>query len=374
AVPPRHQRLLLFTLAAHPSVGGGDRIERALRLVEAHAHARASRLVMTLGWGPAWFEAIAQPSPVKHAAPLSDTESPIIDTAVACLHLGADDLTLLDAVDHALTAGAGLPAPTAAAGRAGSTPSTPAAAGTTPTTNAAELDLRLVLTLAERRSGFVGEGLPQQATGDLEDAGGVKVRAASPLFMGFKSGMKKNQATEPGVTIDHGRWMGGTMMHVSRISLTLPSWYRTLTDEQRTLRMHGPGVTVKEAFEPGDGLTPPTPDVAATARKYGVVGHTQAAAVARKRDKPLIIRRDFNGVEHGQPLVHFVALSRTVEDFEATRKAMNADKAVAANPEVGAQVNNGINEWLSVKNRANFLVPPRAARAFPGLRPSEVRS
>ena len=45
--------------------------------------------------------------------------------------------------------------------------------------------------------------------------------------MGFKSGLKKNQATEDNVTIAGGPFAGGTTMHNSYMRLRLDSWYRT---------------------------------------------------------------------------------------------------------------------------------------------------
>jgi hypothetical protein len=340
AVAPPHQRLLLFDLAGAPTAAGATWIEAALRRIDALRPA----VFTALGWSAEWFALAGLPSPIPKARALNPAEAPNLDGAICCLHLAAADEQLLEAVDAALTRGAALPGGTAG-----------------------EADVRPVLRLVERRGGFIGAGLPAGHTRDLTTRGGVEVPQASPLFMGFPSGMRRNQATEAAVTIDHGRWRGGSTMHVSRIALTLPSWYATLTDQQRTARMHGPGVSARAALDPGSGLEPATADLGATARRYGVVGHAQAAATARRREKPIILRRDFNGVERGQPMTHFVALARTIEDFEATRKAMDAARAQAASESVGAQVNNGINEWLSVHDRANFLVPPRAMRAFPGL-------
>jgi hypothetical protein len=96
-----------------------------------------------------------------------------------------------------------------------------------------------------------------------------------------------------------------------------------------------------------------------------VVGHAQTSARARRGGKPIILRRDFNTVDGAQAGLHFVALQRTIEDFVITRNAMNAASAQLQNPSITATVNNGINEFIFVLKRANYLLPPRALRSFP---------
>jgi hypothetical protein len=46
---------------------------------------------------------------------------------------------------------------------------------------------------------------------------------------------------------------------------------------------------------------------------------------------------------------------------------MNAAAAPYDNPAITAEVNNGIQEFMLVTNRGNYLVPPRARRSFPLL-------
>ncbi len=101
--------------------------------------------------------------------------------------------------------------------------------------------------------------------------------------------------------------------------------------------------------------------------RYGVIGHAQTSARARKHGKPLIIRRDFNTVDGGQAGLHFVSVQRTIEDFITTRNAMNSSNAQLQNPAIGDTVNNGINEFIFVLKRANYILPSRADRAFPLL-------
>jgi hypothetical protein len=100
---------------------------------------------------------------------------------------------------------------------------------------------------------------------------------------------------------------------------------------------------------------------------YGVIGHAQTSARARRHGRPLIIRRDFNTVDGGQAGLHFVSVQRTIEDFVTTRNAMNAASAQLQNPAITDTVNNGINEFTFVLKRANYVLPTRAERSFPLL-------
>jgi hypothetical protein len=101
--------------------------------------------------------------------------------------------------------------------------------------------------------------------------------------------------------------------------------------------------------------------------RYGVIGHAQTSARARRNGKPLIARRDFNTVDGGQAGLHFVCIQRSIEDFVTTRKAMNATAAQLQNPSITDTVNNGINEFMFVLKRATYILPPRSERSFPLL-------
>ncbi len=80
----------------------------------------------------------------------------------------------------------------------------------------------------------------------------------------------------------------------------------------------------------------------------------------------MIIRRDFDTVDGDQRL-HFVSVQRSIQDFVATRNAMNASGAHNINREITATRNNGINAFIEVRRRANFIMPSRPNRAFPQL-------
>ncbi len=100
---------------------------------------------------------------------------------------------------------------------------------------------------------------------------------------------------------------------------------------------------------------------------YGVIGHAQTSARARRHGRPLIIRRDFNTVDGGQAGLHFVSIQRSIDDFVTTRTAMNAAYAQLQNPAITDTVNNGINEFIFVLKRANYILPPAPTRSFPLL-------
>ena len=60
-------------------------------------------------------------------------------------------------------------------------------------------------------------------------------------------------------------------------------------------------------------------------------------------------------------------MQRTIDDFVTTRTAMNATTAQLENPAITDTVNNGINEFIFVLKRANYILPPRRQRSFPLL-------
>ena len=156
-------------------------------------------------------------------------------------------------------------------------------------------------------------------------------------------------------------------MQVSYMRLSLDTWYQTLSERERVARMYAPQVTPEQVAQfttdaSGD------PDLLNQAiNRYGVIGHAQTSARARRNNKPLILRRDFNTTDSGQAGLHFVSLQRTIEDFITTRNAMNASSAQLQNPSITDTVNNGINEFIFVAKRANYILPTRPNRSFPLL-------
>ncbi len=339
-IAPRFNRLLMLDLRSPPTLDTAHTVEAALRSLERTFAWSHHGLLFTLSWGPAYFHSLGVASPVPPPEPLSATEAPTLDHFQACLHLASDDEARLAAVEAALVHGRPLSGP-------------------------ADMDLRDVFEWRETRTGFNGAGLParHQTVGGIP-SGDVVPRSA-PLYMGFKSGLRRNQATEDSVTITSGPLAGGTTMHVSAMRLRLDSWYGLLDERDRVARMYAPQVTPAQAaaFTTDAPSDPEGFDRAA--RERGVVGHAQAMARVRRNGRPLILRRDFNTTDGGQAGLHFVSLQRSVADFVRTRRAMNASGAAYLNPAITETVNNGVNEFIFVERRANFVMPARRRRVFP---------
>lgn len=343
-LPPRFHRLVLCELAAEPTPARAREAEGALRRVERAVPRGPAGVLLAVGWGPSWFRAIGRPSPVAAAKALSPVEAPALDDPAAIVHLASDDERLLDRVERALFAGGALP------GARG------------------PVSLSGLLRVRTRRTGFVGAGLPRaRQSGTVGLPTDRPIARSAPLYMGFQSGLRKNQATEDDVTIPDGPWAGGTTMHVSAMDLTLDTWYHGVDDAGRVRRMFAADRTPEDVAAHPTGLPNPDRDLAAVAERHGVVGHAQSMAAVRRDGRPRIIRRDFDSRDGDAAQVHFVALQRSIEDFEVTRRAMNAARATNEQAGVGAQVNNGINEWITVTARGNYLLPPRPRRICPGL-------
>jgi hypothetical protein len=348
-MPPRFSRLLFFDVASHPTARDAQLLEAALRTLERGYEWRHSGLLFTAGWGPGYFSGVlGVTAPVPAATALSSFEQPAIDGYHLCLHLASDDEARLAAIEAALVHGTPIPGFPAKG----------------------PLDVSTVLRWQATRSGFVGAGLPA----DRQDVGGIPaghpVPAGAPLFMGFKSGLARNQATEDDVTIAAGPFAGGTTMHASYMRLSLSTWYSQLSQPERVARMYAPQVTPEEA----DGFTTDAesdPGLLGQAiSRYGVIGHAQASATARRDGRPLIIRRDFDTIDGGAAGLHFVSLQRDIQDFIITRTAMNSTSAQLRNPSITSTVNNGINEFIFVLNRGNYILPARRQRSFPLLAPA----
>jgi dye decolorizing peroxidase len=343
-VAPRFDRLLFFDVADSPTPAHARVLEAALRTLERRYVWSPSGLLFTAAWGPAYFErALSIASPVPKARALSSFELPAIDDYELCLHLACDDEHRLEAVEAALLHGAPLDGADGA------------------------LALSGALRWRETRTGFVGAGLPaaNQDTGGIPP--GRPVQRSAPLFMGFKSSLRRNQASEDDVTIADGPFAQGTTMQASYMRLRLESWYGQLDERERVARMYAPQVTPAQARRFTTDAEGDPKLFAQAVSRYGVIGHSQATARARRKGRPLILRRDFNTVDGGVAGLHFVSVQRTIEDFVKTRNAMNATAAQLRNPSITDTVNNGVNEFIFVVKRGNYVVPPRRLRSFPLL-------
>ncbi|MFB6131519.1 MAG: Tat pathway signal protein [Salinigranum sp.] len=356
-LPPRHHVLLAlnYRRGGPPSEADRDTVERAFRSLD-RAYERSNRgLLFTVAYSPAYFERFGRSLPASVDLPrpeaLAPFEDPEPDRSDAIVHLASDAGSVVLGAEEALF------------GRADSING---------------VDVRASIEGAfervDRRTGFVGAGLPA----DNQDVAGVPdskpVSRDAPLYMGFKSGFRKNQATEDRVTIRTGPFAGGTTQHVSRLALDLEQWYEQDGRFERVAKMFCPAHAASSAVEgTGDNLGDSSgmadcPPADRSARGDGVVGHSQKMVAAREDDRPIILRRDFDSTDGGRAGLHFVALQRGIGDFAKTRRVMNGGELPTGSA-VGQRNNNGILQYITVERRGNFLVPPRDLRALPPARP-----
>jgi hypothetical protein len=337
---PRHYRILLLNLDAEPSEESAATVERAMRTLEQAYEFSADGLLHMLGWGSAYFERLGalSGSPIRHPKVLSRTDDPDLLAFDAALVLASHVPSQLVATEQAMFGDRG-------------------------TLGGAAVEDRLgdVFSFAERRTGFLGEGLPAKHA----DAEGVPadIPDDAPNFTGFGTGRKGTQATVERVTIDDGPFAGGTTMHLSQLTESLDSWWE-MADSEQVEQLFSP------EFSPEDiDMDPSLPFADAVeehAAEEGVVGHWEKAARARDKDgQPRLLRRDFDTVDGGQAGVHFLSLQREIEDFERVRDAMNGWWLRDEHADVTDRSNNGILEFITVVSRANFYIPPRDKRAFP---------
>ena len=343
-ISPRFDRLLFFDVRATPTPASAVLLEAALRTLARRYRWGPAGLLFTAGWGPTYFtRVLGVSSPIPTATGLSNFESPAIDHYHLCLHLACDDDERLAGIEAALVRGASLPG----------------ADGT--------LAISPALIWRETRTGFVGKGLPAAHQNVRGIPPGHPVSPQSPLFMGFKSGLRKNQATEDSVTLADGPFAEGTTMQVSYMRLRLDSWYGMLDERERVARMYSPETTPEQVRHFTTDAESEPNLINQAIRRYGVIGHSQTSSLARRHGKPLIIRRDFNTVDGGHSGLHFVSVQRSIDDFIITRNAMNATGAHLENRAITDTVNNGINEFMFVLKRANYILPSRSDRSFPLL-------
>lgn len=224
-----------------------------------------------------------------------------------------------------------------------------------------------VFERADRRTGFIGPGVPRRELGRDE------IHSRSPLSMGFVSGFADNQASEDTVAIADGPFEGGSTLQLSRLRLDLDSWYDLEKDERVTL-MFSPDHTEEDVGEVGEflandsGLTAEMDDrLEDHAEKKGVVGHTQKLADSRDENfEPLILRRsEAVSTDDPHPGFNFISLQRRLEDFVDVRRAMDGDHLDVDLDDA----DSGILDYHTVERRGAYLLPPRSLIALPPAQP-----
>ncbi|MFC7132919.1 MULTISPECIES: DUF7405 family protein [Salinibaculum] len=357
-VPPRHHALVQFDYDDDtPTAADREAVEAALRSVErAYPHSNEG-LLLTVGYSPAYFDRFddALPDSVDLLEPqaLAPFEDPDLDTADVAVHLASDYGSVVLGVEEALR-------------------------GEREKVNGVAVSgFPDALSRVDRRTGFIGDGLPAEN----QDVAGIPdsepVPEDAPMYMGFKSGFEKSQASEDSVTITEGPFAGGTTQQVSKIRLNLQQWYEQDDRFHRVATMFCPAHAEEGAVEgTGENLGNSNgmeahgcPAHASEDAESGVVGHAQKNARARRDGEPLLLRRDFDSTDDDQATVHFLSLQAGITDFVTTRSMMNGTD-LAADGAVGQRTNNGILQYMTVERRGNYLIPPRAHRALPTPRPA----
>lgn len=357
-VPPRHRVLLYLTYADEGQPTADDRttVKQTLRTLEGAYPRSHEGLLFTVSYSPAYFDRFDESLPESVDLPspraLAPFEDPTLDRPDVVIHLASDYGSVVLAAEQALF-------------------------GEQDTLNGVTMKSSLtpVFEKIDRRTGFIGEGLPaaQQDVDGIPDS--KPVSEDTPLYMGFKSNFTKNQASEDRITIQDGPFAGGTTQHISTIQLRLQQWYEQDSRYHRVATMFCPVHAEQELVEGAGKNLGDSSKMSETgcpahteehAREYGVVGHSQKSARARENDSPIILRRDFDSTDDGTAKVHFVALQRAIGDFVKTREAMNGTD-VSSQAAVGQRTNNGILQYMSVTHRGNYLLPPRNRRALPAV-------
>jgi hypothetical protein len=278
------------------------------------------------------------------------------------------------------------------------------------TTARARLLARLqgVLQPTSIRAGFVGAGLPKRFATAAGIPGSEAIPDDAQLFLGFTSTQRSalgptriaNLESLRGVTDQwpDGYFRHGTVMHLSHVFENLDDWYSG-DFLFRVWAAFRPGITPAE----GTRTLPENASVVQTEKdvidglvNQGIVGHSaslqpmsrlSSATVDNYGERyeagtALVQRADFNTLDNpfgwtvdkradgwrAEPAagLHFVSFTATASLFEQVRRAMDGrypDGRTTGLPPHDEEL--GFNSVLRTTHRQNFLVPPRAHRAFP---------
>jgi len=365
---PRHQAFIFlkYTRDGPPSESDRETVESAFRTLErayqrgAGNNTTASEitgLLFTVSYAPSYFERFSADLPPSLDLPRAERtleelgeDTSKADDHDAVLHLASDLPEIMLAAEEALF-------------------------GEVETINGFVMEGTLadVFERAERRTGFVGHGMPASELAN-ED-----VPQRSPISMGFRSNFDDGFTSEDKVTLREGPFADGTLHHISRLHNKLDDWY-SQDHKDRVEKMFSPAHSPTDTGEVGDllganssvGEDVPEKTIG-YAREYGRVGHGQKTKRARDEDDdPIILRRgDFNSALDPGAALHFGSIQRAFEDFVETREAMNEIGFDADSEDIPTipDEENGILDFIEVNSRANFLMPPRRHRSLPTPNP-----
>jgi hypothetical protein len=336
-------------------------------------------LLFTIGYSPTYFQRFDDPLDgvdLPPAGPLLPEENVATDDADAFLHLASDHASAVLDAETALFGDTDERGSDATAGdaspRTDQNTTTPEDVGTTTANGVEVTQLDGVFSVAERRTGFFGPGLPAERDEGqiLQGVPGSALDEKDPSFMGFWSRFQGSQATEDRVTIQEGRFAGGTTQHVSALVLILDNWVKHSLEE-KIARLFAPTADTEAIGPRGERLTTDNTVSAVdeerlheVADEHEVVGHAQKLSRFREEGRPPILRRDVNTDDNGEAGVLFVSLQRAFDDFRRLRLAMEGIDLAEETP-VHDREKNGILQYFRTRRRGNFLIPPREMRALP---------
>lgn len=355
---PRHHVFLYCSLPGDgpPDENARGAVRDALDALDEAFAWGPGGLLHSTAYSPAYFDRYDGSLPdsvdLPHPRTLAPFETPTFDEQDLLVHLASDRSDAVLAAEEALT-------------------------GERDSANDVSFPAALTdaVTVDSRRTGFMEVGKPHEEGDDLSGVPQPNpIPEASPLFMGFLAGFRANQASESYVTIPEGPFGGATTKVVSNWRQRLNDWYGEQDFDQRVVEMFSPAHSkqglvegVGEDLGDDSGIDDFLDDVVADAKEHGRVGHAQKAARANRdgEGNVKLLRRHVESTDDDEASLHFPALQRGISDFEAVREAMNGTDATEATPAVRQRVNNGILEYIFVRRRGYFLVPPRDLRALP---------
>ncbi len=378
-IPPVWNLVITATLTHAPGRREQHRLEAALQAVEAAYPYTPAGVFTLVAYGLPYFRAYVHPELFATYLPRmaddgvtpvlldairfpSDPPSALLETNDIVFHLRSDALDNLHDVQRALF------------GHSGTLAGQPAPAA----------DIADLVHITSVRTGFVGAGLPRQMAAHAALNVAAQIPPASPLFMGFTSTQQGGEAKEVAVSFDGKRdpllqplttarpgdyFAGGSTLHVSHLFEDLDAWYALSYDERVARMFHLNAVTTPGRITiETHWLNPNTTDI--DAQQNQVIGHNEAVQLGSRspEGQALQLRVDFNTMDAldgdaPAPGLHFLAFTPGSRIFHDSRQGMDAT-VIAQRHGIPSHA-NGINAFLRVTRRQNFLAPPRAHRAFP---------
>lgn len=259
------------------------------------------------------------------------------------------------------------------------------------------------LTFTSSRLSFIQSGLPRSVATSNHLAYTANIHPQTPMWMGFSDQQVdstgpaaiitfQGNASAQFTTAKAGDYFAdGATQHLSHVILDLGQWYgNTEPYVERCQYMFRsdpcPALGNTDQFTDGGGPTfldnvfQGTNDALANAQATNTLNgqHRMGHVAGLQRSSraadgtPLHIRMDGPGFDaldvpggSNQPKLNFTAFVPTSDFFATMRRNQASLDLISANGV--ASTNNGIERFTTTTRRQNFLVPPRAHRAFPLL-------